>query len=209
MKFRLLGITVLSLILIFSLSMMANAGKVVNIESIDSYNQNPALSGTDNEFTFQFMGYGQLMNNAIDSSHLHSEIKESDKDSVISSISDDGLVILGDGFQGAEFNFKVFSAATGLRQMGALTLDSDVIELFLVGNEVDREYDFSGTGGEFVALTDMSLGFSQAVNTDGIEDVDSMKVGVKYHYLSGLLGLLEGDGSLTFESGSDPISGNG
>ena len=201
----------LSLLLVFLITIAAGAGSssTVNIESIDSYYASPAINKHQTTYNLDFTGYGGIQNNGVDFDYLNQHLNESDKNDILSNLGNDGLILMGTGFQGGKFNYKNFNISAGLNEKGVIGISEDIIEVILKGNKLGQEYKFNDTRGDLAVYSDIGVGYSRSLpQLKNKLKAEKVQIGGTFHYLSGGFAKIKGEGSFNLNY-EDTISGDG
>jgi len=180
---------------------------------IEGVGCNPALladTATDGVF-FGLASLGMDLGNNTLSLSRYNEISGAvldarAKDQLLSEIPASGLQVDA-GLDATLLGFRAgrFALSAQALGMGAGRLDRDVIELVLLGNEIDRAFNFEDTDGQAFALGAATLSYAQPLWSS--ERLD-LAAGLNLRYLMGFLEFraLEASGGL--ETTLDGLSGS-
>jgi len=206
---KLLLLLISLLILVFSINANIVAKSNIYIESNDPYYSNPALDKNNKTFTINLLGYGKIANNGINSKYLNQHLEEKDKDKILSNISNSELLLLGDGNQQFNIQYKNFTFFAGITEIGMVSIPKDAIEILLKGNELEKEYSLENTQGNLALYTDTGLSYSfKNISLADQFNAQEVRLGGSVHYLSGGIANLTGEGSFSLNY-TDTISGSG
>ncbi|MCK8828210.1 hypothetical protein MWH25_10745 [Natroniella acetigena] len=204
-------ILVLSVVLVFVLSMTAFASSAKTIGLGDQFTTitgpdalygNPgAVNADDTSFSLELGAAASAWNNLL----MNDYIADEDKDDLLDKIGDDGLLFGTDARGGVKLLVGSVGFFGDIKHDGLATLNSDLAELLLKGNEIDHEYNFDGSSAAGGIYADGGINFSMQAPQDLVEGwgVDELHVGFTYHRLAGVIYQLEGEGSGKLESDGD------
>jgi hypothetical protein len=133
-------------------------------------------------------------------------LSEGDKQELLGSIPESGYrVVAGVEAGGGATIANGIGLRVGGRAGENVNIPRDVLDLLLMGNEVDRTYDLRDTGGEVAALAEASIFYSRRISLLGGETC----IGGAVKLVKGLAygGVAEAGGTLY--SGADELSGDG
>ncbi|MCK8816267.1 hypothetical protein MWH28_02680 [Natroniella sulfidigena] len=196
-------ILVFSLFLIFLLSttVAASSAKTIGlgnqfttVTGSDALSSNPgAVNVRDNFFSLELGATASLWNNLL----MNDYIDNADKEDLLENIEDDGLLFGTDVRSGGNLIVGPVGLVGDIKHDGLLRLNSDIAELLLQGNEIDREYEFDGSSGVGGVYGDVGLNLSLQAPQDLVDDwgIDDLYVGFTYHRLEGMIYQFEGQGS--------------
>ena len=197
-------------ILIFSINNITSANYNINIESNSPYYSSSNLNKDGKNFEINFIGYGTVGNNSINSKYLSQHLDEENKDDILSNIENNGeLIVLGNGIQNINIRYKNLTFFTGIKEIGLASIPKDAIELLLKGNEIGKKYELEGTKAELALYND--TGFSYSFKNQKLANqFNSQEVRLigTLHYLKGAIAKLNGEGSFTLNY-KDTITGSG
>lgn len=177
------------------------------ITGISSIYSNPAaVNGSEDSFGLELDLAGQFWNNLL----MNDYIDDSEKDKLLSKLEDSGLIFAGDMQGGGKLKIGFLTAFAGVRTDGLLKVSPDLAELLLKGNELDKEYDFSGTAGTGGAYLDTGVNLSYKMPASLAKNLsaDELYLGLTYHYLYGTFFKTWGSGTASLSHDGN-LSGEG
>ncbi|MFW6386502.1 MAG: hypothetical protein ACOCZM_00885 [Bacillota bacterium] len=203
--------TGLILIILFNVfTFTAAAGGVAGLghyfsvrEGLEAVMGNPAFVNPEDDFFVLEIGAGAgVWNNALKSENLQEFLDEDKKSEILRQVEDKGMMVAGDGAQNLSLLLGNAGLYTGAREHVSGTISSDVVELLLEGNELDRVYSLEGTGGDVALYTDTGINVSLALESMARAlELEQFKLGVTGRFLYGGFGYVDGIGE--FEITSD------
>ena len=166
---------------------------------------NPAFVNSDDDFfILELGGKLEVWNNALQSGYYYQHIDNEIKDDIFNKIEDGGLILAADGHQDLRLIIGNVGLYAGLREDVFVNIDSDLVELLLEGNELNRVYELEDFGGKAAVYADGGISASFSVGTlAGIFDFDEFILGFTGRGLAGAFGNVEGSGELEVTSEGD------
>ncbi|WP_408955067.1 hypothetical protein [Natroniella sp. ANB-PHB2] len=204
-------ILVLSLVFVFMLSMMtfASSAKTVGlgdefttITGPDALYGNPgAINAGDSIFSLELGASVSAWNNLL----MNDYIDDGDKEELLGKIEDDGLLFGAGARTGAKLIIGPVGLFGDIKHDGLLTLNSDIAELLLQGNEIGSEYEFDGSSASGALYGDGGINLSMQAPQDLVDSwgIEELYVGFTYHQLAGMIYELEGRGTGEFDYDED------
>lgn len=183
---RFFVVTLVLSIFLIAVSLPIGAASQVRVgaslfQRVDS---NPAIIGVDEPtFRIELLPVDlRFANNtwplAKFDQYLDKELTEDVKRDLLESIPESGLGLDWNSWTAADLGVSGVSTRLAVRTIGTANLAPDLVELALVGNELDREYVVDGSMAGGVAFGDASVGFSLGLG-------NSLRIGARYHRLMG------------------------
>ncbi|MFW5981288.1 MAG: hypothetical protein ACOCRU_01795 [bacterium] len=178
------------------------------ITGIDAGHANPAVSNADDyKFSIEFNASGDFCNNLLVNDYMDDSYKEI----VLNKAGNNGFLLANKIDLGIRLQLGFLTAFVDGRSNGITKLSPDLAALLLKGNEIEKEYDFNGTGGALSFYAD--TGFNLSFEMPGFAKVLKAKevyIGAAYHNLTGVIAKTTANGSVLvdFEDNTPSISAN-
>ncbi len=203
----------LVVIMILSLSsnlLAASSGKnaglgndFVTITGGDALYANPAaVNANQDVFLLELNLAADFWNNLLSNQYYD----ESEKDKLLKKVKD-GFLVGTEGNGGAKMIIGPVAIMLESRANGLVDFTSDAAELFLKGNEIDRNYNLASQGSGAV-YADAGVNFSIRALDEVIKewDVKDLHVGFTYHQLAGVIFDIEQSASteITYDDQGKP-----
>lgn len=121
----------------------------------------------------------------------------------IADIPGDSFRLTGQGTGAVQLGIGSLSASVGVRALVDGGVAGDMLELVLLGNELDVPYALTGTSFDMAVFGDAAVGLSVPIGS-------ALRVGARYHQLYGLAyGYAEADGQFVIRSDEPGVDGEG